>query len=137
MADVVVTCPMRLWREWLDEGDLPGSAPSGLESHFMLARPVPRLDPGSRVYVVAHGAIRGYAPLVRTEARCVLAPYRACLVRAGQAVAVTVPGLEVVGFRGYRYRWWERETEVPFPRWKEPTARVRPADIAIQSPLFT
>lgn len=134
MSDVVVTVPARLWRAWIAEEDLPGQEPE-YESHFWL--PVlPRIEPGERVYVVAHGAIRGYAPLVRAEARCVLAPYRACLVRAGGAVAVTVPGLEVVGFRGYRYRWWERETEVPFPRWREPTARVRPVDLAAQPSLF-
>lgn len=134
MTDCVVTVPARLWRGWIGEGDLPGQV-AEYESHFWLPS-IPRMNPGDRVYVAAHGAIRGYAPLVRTEARCVLAPSRACLVRAGGAVAVTVPGLEVVGFRGYRYRWWEREAEVPFPRWKDPHARVTRASIDAQPGLF-
>lgn len=126
VSDCVVTVPARMWRAWIGEGDLPGEEPE-YESHFWLPA-LPRIETGERVYVVAHGAIRGYAPLVRVERRCVLAPSRGCLVRTGGAVAVTVPGLEVVGFRGFRYRWWEREAEVPFPRWKEPTARVRLPD---------
>lgn len=133
--DCVVTVPARMWRAWIDEGDLPGHE-AEYESHFWLPKPLPRIEPGERVYVVAHGAIRGYAPLVRTEARCVLAPSRGCLVREGGAVAVTVPGLEVVGFRGFRYRWWERETEVPFLRWKDPLARVTRASIDAQPGLF-
>ena len=132
--DVVVTVPARLWRDWLAEGDLPGQE-AEYESHFWLSA-LPRIAPGDRVYAAAHGAIRGYAPLVRTEARCVLAPYRACLVRTGGAVAVTVPGLEVVGFRGFRYRWWDRADEVPFPRWKDPLARVTRASIDAQPGLF-
>ncbi len=40
-------------------------------------------------------------------------------------VVVTVPkkfGLEepIKGFRGFRYRWWKREDEQPFPEWRTP-----------------
>lgn len=133
--DCVVTVPARLWRDWIAEGDLPGQE-AEYESHFWVPKPLPRIAPGDRVYIVAHGAIRGYAPLVRTEARCALAPFRGCLVREGGAVAVTVPGLEVVGFRGFRYRWWDRADEVPFPRWKDPHARVTRDQFDAQPGLF-
>jgi hypothetical protein len=41
-------------------------------------------------------------------------------VRHGGAVAVTVPLLPVSGFRGWRYRWWDAASEVPFPDWRRP-----------------
>lgn len=116
--DIVVTVPKRRWREWVGEGDLPGDPTSGYESHFTLA-PTPELQPGERVYVVAHGRLRGYAPLVRVEKRCTLFPGRSCLVRRGGAVAVTIAG-PMGGFRGWRYRWWNRSEEVPFPNWVQP-----------------
>ena len=37
-------------------------------------------------------------------------------VRAGGAEAVTIPET-IRGFQGYRYRWWRRYSEVPFPDW--------------------
>lgn len=39
------------------------------------------------------------------------------LVRRAGAVAVTIPE-PITGFRGWRYRWWPREAEVPFPDWR-------------------
>jgi len=116
-GDVVVTVPARQWAAWLAEGDLAGEAWTGLASFFKVPR-VPNVVEGDRVYVVAHGRLRGYAPLVRIahEFRGEQGVY---LVRADGAVAVTVPG-EIPGFRGYRYRWWDRRQEIPFPDWRDP-----------------
>ena len=116
MSDVVVTVPQHLWEDWLDEGDLPGEPWSGEEWHFYLSGAVPRILPGERVYVVAHGRLRGYAPLVRIERG--EEPWQFALVRHGGAVAITVPEV-IPGFRGWRYRWWDRSLEAPFPAWQE------------------
>lgn len=123
MSDVVVTVPKGLWPEWLEEGDLAGEPWSEeAEYHFWIrAHPLPTILPGERVYIVAHGRLRGFAPLVRIEAACKLAPSRACLVRRNEAVAATLL-VPVVGFRGWRYRWWERSSEVSFPNWKRGAA---------------
>jgi hypothetical protein len=125
MTDVVVTCPQSLWLQWLDEGDLPGDPPSEYESHWMIGGRLPKIEPGERVYIVSFGRLRGYAPLVDTEESCALNPERRCLVREGGAVAVTIRGF-IRGFQGWRYRWWERADEMPFPNWK--TERV-PANV--------
>lgn len=122
MSDCVVTVPQRLWQPWIAEGDLPGQE-AEYESHFWIPRPIPTILPGERVYVVAFGALRGYAPLVRVERSCALNPGRACLLREGGAVALSIPR-SIVGFQGYRYRWWDRAEELPFPNWKDPKARV-------------
>lgn len=115
MSDVVVTVPKWFWRDWLDEGDLPGDSPTGEEWAFTIGTPAPRMEPGERVYIVAHGKLRGYAPLVRVD----MHRGRLALVRAGGAVAVTIDE-RITGFRGWRSRWWERESERPFPAWREP-----------------
>lgn len=93
MSDVVVTVPKRLWREWIAEGDLPGEE-AQYESHFWVWGFVPVVKPGDRVYVVAFGRLRGYAPLTRTEQMCSLNPRMGCLVREGGAQC------SVVKFRG-------------------------------------
>jgi hypothetical protein len=130
MTDVVVTIPKSRWEEWLAEGDLPDTPWSGLESHYYFGGGQPSIQPGDLVYVVAHGKLRGYAPLVRLDW---LDYHSWAFVRHGGAVAVTL--LEEVesehgewhtqpatikGFRGWRYRWWERREEVPFPDWRTP-----------------
>lgn len=115
MSDVVVTCPKRLWPEWIDEGDLPGDEETGDEYHFYLGGPRPVIHPGERVYIVAHGKVRGYAPLTRIDAT----GYGFALCRQGGAVACTIPE-PVTGFRGFRYRWWDRADEIPFPNWRTP-----------------
>lgn len=119
MADVVVTVPKGLWSEWIEEGDLAGQPWSEEAEYHFWIRPdcLPTIAPGERVYIVAHGRLRGFAPLVRIEDQCVLARYRACLVRRNDAVAVTIP-VQVIGFQGWRYRWWDRSIEVPFPDWR-------------------
>lgn len=117
MSDVVVTVPK--WfglNTWIDEGDPAGESWSGQEWHFYLGGAVPRMQPGDRVYVVYNGKLRGYAPLVRIEPN---GRNRFALVRHGGAVAVTVDEY-IRGFQGFRYRWWERDIERPFPEWRIP-----------------
>lgn len=119
VTDVVVTVPKSFGLQtWIEEGDAAGAAWSGLEWDFYLAGPVPNISKGERVYVVYNGAVRGYSPLVRID----LHGYpRFSLVRHGGAEAVTIPEY-VRGFRGWRYRWWDRTSEVPFPEWRNPDA---------------
>ena len=122
MSDVVVTVPKGLWQEWIEEGDLPGDPPSGYQSHFWVSELPTALTVGDRVYIVAHGRLRGYAPLRNWERRCSLRGNRSCLVREGDAVPLTVDE-PIRGFQGWRYRWWDRADERPFPDWQ--TAGVR------------
>ena len=119
MSDVVVTVPKQRWLDWMLEGLLPGEPWDGqTESHFWLYPDrLPDMEPGDRVYIVAWGRVRGYAPLVRIERACKLWKARACLVRRADAVAVTIP-TPIQGFRGWHYRAWDREEEVPYPDWK-------------------
>lgn len=122
--DIVVTVPKGLWLQWLGEGDLPGDPIEEVgEWDFYLGGAVPGgLSADARCYVVAHGMLRGYAPIVRVD-RADRQP-GGSLVRGGGAVAVTlypenrgtVP-LVVPGFRGFRDRWWKREDEVAFPEY--------------------
>ena len=139
MTDVVVTVPQNRWQEWLAEGALPGELyPPDVEYYWFGGGAFPRIEPGERVYVVACGLLRGYAPLVRLETLpeavrrwcrhedpTIPAPSswwwagsRWALVRHGGAVACTIPE-PVRGFRGWRYRWWNCADEHPFPGWKE------------------
>jgi hypothetical protein len=117
MSDVVVTVPKRLWESWKNEGDLPDEPPSDYEFHWMFGGPMPDIRPGERVYIVAFGRLRGYAPLYDVEERCQLDRRRHCLVRLGGAQAVTIDE-EIRGFRGWRYRFWDRADEIPFPSWR-------------------
>jgi hypothetical protein len=122
MTDVVVTVPKGLWTEWIDEGDLaPGIGTADWEGeyehHFWIARPLPMISPGDRVYIVAHNRLRGYAPLHDAEPYCRMRRDRACLLRRGLASAITIP-TPIRGFQGWRYRWWDRSAEVPFPSWR-------------------
>jgi len=121
MSDVVVTVPMRLWEEWIAEGDLPGDPPErsplGRDEcwSFVTSGGHPRISIGERVYVVAYGRLRGYAPLTGL----IVAGHLVELQRRGGAVAVTLDE-PIRGFRGWRYRWWSLESERPFPGWREP-----------------
>jgi hypothetical protein len=68
MPDIVVTVPMARWEDWLDEGDLPGDEWDGVSEYHWFARgPKPQIAAGQRVYIVAHGKVRGYAPLVAID----------------------------------------------------------------------
>jgi hypothetical protein len=117
--DVVVTLPTSFGiKAWVDEGDPAGAPWSGQEWGWFMGGRVPpkRLDRGDRVYVTYRGKLIGYSPLIRVQYRP--EGWGFALVRGGNAVAVTIPEA-IKPFRGYRYRWWEREIEVPFPDWKE------------------
>lgn len=122
MPDVVVTVPinfrfaeapnLRGLDAWCAEGDAAGSDDSGTLWRFTTSGGLPNIQRGERVYVVCEDRLRGYSPLVsvRIEGR------RIHLIRGGSAVAMTIPG-NITGFGGWRYRWWNREVEVPFPNW--------------------
>lgn len=112
--DIVVTLPKSFGlSEWIVEGDLPGEEWSGTEWHFYLGGHSPKkIKSGDRVYVVYNGKLRGYSPLVKI----VNYRYGYALVRHNDAVAVTIDQY-IEGFRGFRYRWWDREIEKPFPNW--------------------
>ena len=123
MTDVVVTVPKGMWDDWLDEGDLPGDVWSGMRSHFWIKGSLPDMQPGDRVYIVAHNRLRGYAPLVKIEQRCSMRPSVSCLMRYGGAHACTISE-SIRGFQGWRYRWWEREDEAPFSEWQHQAVAV-------------
>ena len=113
MSDVVVTVPKGIWEDWIAEGDAVGEPATGEEWGFYTSGGSPKIVPGERVYVVAHGLLRGYAPLTRL----VVEGRRIVFCRRGGAVAVTVPW-HIQGFRGWRYRDWKREDEIAFPTWR-------------------
>lgn len=124
MPDVVVTVPKKTWLDWIGEGDPAGTPSTGEEWGFYLGGGSPAIAPGERVYVVAHGLLRGYAPLTRlawvypSSGREAPQGYgNPVLCRRGGAVAVTIP-TPIQGFRGWRYRDWDRGIEVPFPEWR-------------------
>jgi hypothetical protein len=129
MSDLVVTVPKRLWLDWIAEGDLPGEE-AQYESHFWIYTNPPYIKPGERVYIVAYGRLRGYAPLVRVEQICQLNPRMGCLVRAGGAEAVTIDE-DIRGFQGVRKRWWDRAVERPFPDWREAGVPTEPRQAAL------
>lgn len=113
MSDLVVTVPKKIWFDWIEEGDAVGEEPSGEEWGFFLGGARPDAVPGDRLYIVAHDMLRGYSPITR-----VFQTSRGwAICRNGGAVAVTI-AVRVLGFRGWRKRWWGREAEAPFPDWK-------------------
>ena len=68
MADLVGTCPKDFWEEWIAEGDPPGAPESGEEwGWFTKHSLITSIEPGDRFYVVAHGHLRGYAPVTRVH----------------------------------------------------------------------
>lgn len=67
MADLVVTVPMKLWDMWIDEGDSVGEPETGEEWGFYLGPTKPPITAGERLYIVAHGLLRGYAPVTGVE----------------------------------------------------------------------
>lgn len=112
MSDVVVTLPKKFGIDrWYAEGDRPGEPWSGRYYGFSVSG-VPDVERGDRVYVVYDGELIGYAPLIKVGVTTSTGkPRRSELIRGGDAVACTIPE-RVPGFRGYRYRWWDREQEV-------------------------
>lgn len=127
--DVVVTVPMRLWSMWLDEGDLayaddrmePARWAGEMEYGFTLGGGCARPDiaRGERVYVVAYGQLRGWAPFEYFDAgeRFGGQPGSFALVRRGRGVACTLDE-PIRGFQGWRRRWWDRAAERPFAGWR-------------------
>ncbi len=116
MPDLAVTVPQLFGLDaWICEGQLPGEPPDEEEYAFTIGWRKPCIEPGERVYVTYNGKLRGYAPLVCLDEW----DRRYAIVRAGGAVAVTIPE-RIPGFRGFRYRWWPRKDEVPFPDWMTP-----------------
>jgi len=119
MSDVVVTVPKSFGlQNWIDEGDAAGEPYTGQLWAFYL-QAVPKIEPGERVYVIYNGRLRGYAPLIQCKTRNLSRCAACALIRGGDAVAVTIPE-KIIGFMGFRYRWWDYAIEVPFPDWKVP-----------------
>lgn len=119
MTDLVGVCPQWFWKEWIAEGDAADGGPwTGEEwSWFTRSRTAQKAQPGDRFYVVAHGRLRGYAPVVRVDWISELQTFG--IIRHGGGVAVTIKRA-VPSFRGIRHRWWDREDEEPFPHWRIP-----------------
>ncbi len=112
MSDLIGTCPKDFWLEWIAEGDAAGDPETGEEWGWFTQHSFKsQIDPGDRFYVVAHGKLRGWAPVIGI--------WGGAIVRRGNAVACTIDEA-IPGFRGLRKRWWPREIERPFPDWKTP-----------------
>lgn len=106
--DIVLRVPQTLYLAWLAEGDWPGEETTG-EWAFGAGCKVPALGPGARAYACSFGVLRGYAPLLPPRPGCTTA-----WLRAGGAVAVTVPSLDLrAGRWAWKYRTWDRSREVP------------------------
>ena len=127
MVDLVGTCPKDFWEEWIAEGDPAGEPESGQEWGWYTAhKRAGTIVPGDRFYVVAHGRLRGYAPVTRVQYNpayvgALNGPTKASWVicRRGGAVACTIES-PIPGFRGLRERWWDYSDEVRFPDWRSP-----------------
>lgn len=122
--DLVVTCAKTFWKEWIAEGDAAGDPPTGEEWGWYMSGRRPPIEVGDRLYVVAWGRLRGWAPVTRlrwsspfTDTHGVRWPARGHIAREGGAVACTIPEA-IPGFRSWRHVWWPREAEIPFPDWK-------------------
>lgn len=115
MVDLVGTCPLDFWEEWIAEGDPAGAPWSGEEwGWYTHHRDAQLIKPGDRFYVVAHGRVRGYAPVTRLVSN---EGGGFVICREGGAVAVTIAD-RVPGFRGLMVRWWDYAAELPFPNWQ-------------------
>lgn len=115
MADLVGTCPKDFWQEWIDEGDAAGDPETGTEWGWYTKHPSARyIYPGDRFYIVAHGLLRGWAPVTRTAQ---LDDGSWVICRKGNAVALSIHEL-IPGFQGLRRPWWHRSMEKPFPAWR-------------------
>lgn len=125
MVDLVGTCPKGFWEEWIAEGDAAGEPESGQEWGWFTRDELARaIAPGERFYVVAHGRLRGWAPVSRLikpgdPDRPPTARWTYAICRRAGAVACTIDE-PIPGFRGLRKRWWDRAIERPFPDWKRP-----------------
>lgn len=106
---------MDFWEEWIAEGDAVGDPETGEEWHWYTKHHLATaISTGERFYIVAHGKLRGWAPVVRVED---YGEKGWAIIRRGNAVACTIPCV-IPGFRGLRVRWWARDRERPFEDWK-------------------
>jgi hypothetical protein len=120
MPDLVGTCPKDFWDEWIAEGDASGDPETGEEWSWETRHPLARaIHPGDRLYVVAHAKLRGYAIVTRVTTDSDEYGYSYSIIRKGNAVACTIDE-PIPGFRGIRFRWWQRDRERLFPEWKTP-----------------
>lgn len=113
--DLVVCLPVASFHAWYDEGGTP-EFPDDYEYYWLVGRqPPPEVVPGqSRLYIVCAGVLRGYAPIVRIDRH---GTKHWALVRDGcSAEAVTIDE-RIPSFRGWRYRWWQRQAEREFVEW--------------------
>lgn len=145
--DMVATCPKGFWKEWIAEGDPAGTVWSGTDWSWYTGGRRPDIAPGDRLYVVAHGRLRGFAPVTAVEGLSFDPAHGAKdghgvyvdvnqhpreyrdgvlsekavdswrICRRGDAVAVTIHE-QIPGFRGLRRRWWPVDQELPFSDWK-------------------
>jgi hypothetical protein len=125
-VDVVVTLAKSFGlQRWIDEGDPAGEKWSGTNWAWFIGKRFPKkLQFGERVYVVYDKHLIGYSPLWAIDA--VPGGFDSemdqregfALIRQGGAVAVTIDQ-QIKGFQGFRYRWWDRSEERPFPEWKD------------------
>ena len=72
MSDLVGTCPKGFWEEWIAEGDAASEnglvfpSITGMDwSWCTRDRKAISTEYGDRFYVVAHGKLRGWAPVIR------------------------------------------------------------------------
>jgi hypothetical protein len=114
MSDLVVTVPKDFWPDWIAEGDAVGEPKTGTEWSFYVGARKPSIRHGERLYIVACGRLRGYAPVTRV-ALARAGQWAIC--RQGGAVACTIDQ-EIRGFQGFRQPWWIRSDEMPFPGWQ-------------------
>lgn len=114
MTDLVGTCPKDFFLEWIAEGDAAGEPCTGEEWGWYTRDSLAlQAKPGDRFYVVAHGLLRGWAPVTRVHD----GGDSFIICRRGNAVACSLP-VPVPGFRGLRTRWWDRSQEGPFDDWR-------------------
>lgn len=129
MPDVLVTVPKSFrfggktgLAAWLSEGDRPGAEWSGQDWWFTTYGGIPDIKAGERVYVCCNSRLVGYSPLVDMRVNedryfATIGANRAyhgpiAFIRRGGAVACTIDR-PIIGFRGWRYRDWERSEEKP------------------------
>lgn len=130
MSDLVVTVPKNVWAYWIQEGDPAGSSDdSGEEWAYWIGGAKPRIEAGERLYIVSWGHLRGYAPVTRVIKK---GDRGWGICRRGGAVACTIPE-EIPGFRGYRIRWWDRNTESPYKNWRTDGIPQRQVEILFKA----
>jgi len=129
MSDLVVTVPKTIWAYWIQEGDPAGAPESGEEWAYWIGGAKPNIEAGERLYIVSWGKLRGYSPVTRIIKK---GDRGWGICRQGGAVACTIPE-EIPGFRGYRKRWWDRDTETPYQNWRTEGIPKRQVEILFKA----